>query len=197
LFDSQIEILPNGQVMARVWNLPAVLLGTASFHNWHHAVLRYDQTGAGKLDGFLDGVKSVTFSTGQRWSPQETVGFNLDLRYTFGAGTTTNLDNNDGGGLKYFAGRVADFRIWNVARTDAAIAAEKNRRLNATRRARRLLPPGRLFWGSVVKDSTPFALNGTANGSIFSSGFYVPSRFRPPVHLGVADPDFDGTRCRS
>src|SRR5262249_47147866 len=55
--DSQLEIVSSGHVFARVWNLPSVDLGTASFGSLHVVDLRYNNS-TGNLDGFLDGVQS-------------------------------------------------------------------------------------------------------------------------------------------
>ena len=41
--DSQIEILSTGEVKVRVRNLASVSLGTATFNQWQHAVLRYNK----------------------------------------------------------------------------------------------------------------------------------------------------------
>ena len=66
--DSQIEILANGTVEVRVWDLPAVTLGTASFNAWHNVVLRYNAASQ-TLDGFLDGVQSTSVSNGAAKRP--------------------------------------------------------------------------------------------------------------------------------
>ena len=188
--DSQLEILPSGQVLARVWSSATVStgvsLGTAAFTKWHHAVLRYNQA-TGVLDGFLDGVKSSPLTIGARLSPFE---FGSDLHYALGALSNTNL----AGAARYFPGRVADMRIWNVARTDAAILADKDRRLAGNEAG--LVLYYRLdnfFGGATVTDSSPNGFTGTAFNGLTAPSQYAPPRFRPPIHLGVSDPDFDRT----
>ncbi|MGA2706193.1 MAG: choice-of-anchor Q domain-containing protein [Isosphaeraceae bacterium] len=102
--DSQIEILASGAVEARVWNLPAVTLGAASFNAWHNVVLRYD-AGTQTLDGFLDGVQSTSSTSGGRSTPY---GSGYGLYYAFGATDTTNL-----GSGSYFDGLIQNISIFN------------------------------------------------------------------------------------
>ena len=66
--DSQVEILSSGQVDARVWNLPAVNLGTVSFGTWNFVALRYNST-TSTLDGVLNGIASSTTVSGTRTAP--------------------------------------------------------------------------------------------------------------------------------
>jgi hypothetical protein len=105
--DSQLEILANGLVKARVWNLPSIDLGTVSFGTWHHAVIRYNAN-TSTMDGLLDGVASGTIS-GSRFVPS-------NLYYAFGAEDFTNL-----GSGAYFNGQLDEIRIWNTARTNSEI----------------------------------------------------------------------------
>ncbi|MGO9923686.1 MAG: choice-of-anchor Q domain-containing protein, partial [Isosphaeraceae bacterium] len=102
--DSQIEILANGTVKVRVWNLSAVTLGTASFNAWHNVVLRYS-AGTQTLDGFLDGVQSTSSTSGGRSTPY---GSGYGLYYAFGATDTTNL-----GSGAYFNGLIQYISIFN------------------------------------------------------------------------------------
>ena len=102
--DSQIEILASGAVEVRVWDLPAVTLGTASFNAWHNVVLRYD-AGTQTLDGFLDGVQSKSSTSGGRSTPY---GIGFGLYYAFGATDTTNL-----GSGAYFNGLIQNINIFN------------------------------------------------------------------------------------
>jgi hypothetical protein len=115
--DSQLEILPTGEVKVRVWNMAAVTIGTVSFGTWHHAVVRYNAT-TSTLDGLLDGVPSGTIS-GVRERASEQY-------YAFGA-----LDNTNLGSGGYFNGTIDEIRIWNIARTNAQIQANMNLELNA------------------------------------------------------------------
>ncbi len=113
--DSQIEILSSGQVDARVWNLPAVSLGTATFGEWTFAALRYNSS-TSTLDGLLDGVPSSTTVSGSRSAP-----FNdsYGLYYSFGNSESSNL-----GSGAWFNGTIDDVSIWNVARSNSAIQAD-------------------------------------------------------------------------
>ena len=114
--DSQIEILSTGQVDARVWNLPAVSLGTASFGTWNFVALRYNSS-TSTLDGMLNGVPSSTTVTGTRSAPFK----NGDgLYYAFGRHDTSS----DLGSGAWFNGTMDDVSIWNVARSNAAILAD-------------------------------------------------------------------------
>src|SRR5579875_2312194 len=89
--DSQIEITSSGQVSARVWNLPSVNLGTASFGTWHFVALRYDSS-TSTLDGVLDGIPSATTVSGTRSAPNNnsTTG-PTSVYYAFGAADSNNL----------------------------------------------------------------------------------------------------------
>src|SRR5262249_44774413 len=61
--DSQIEVVDH-QVLIKVQGVSAITLGTITFGTWHHVALRYSEA-SHSLDGFLDGVKSVS-ATGIR-----------------------------------------------------------------------------------------------------------------------------------
>jgi hypothetical protein len=108
--DSQLEILSDGSVYARVWSMPGVLLGHANFGQWNHVALRYDNA-AQKLDGFLNGVQSSGSSSGSKQWPGT-------LYYAIGATDTTNL----GSGAS-FNGVEDDLHIFNRALSAAEIAA--------------------------------------------------------------------------
>ena len=113
--DSQIEILSSGQVEARVYNLSAVSLGTASFGEWNFVALRYNSS-TSTLDGLLNGVPSSTTVSGSRSAP-----FNngYGLYYAFGNSESSNL-----GSGAWFNGSIDDVSIWNVARSNSAIQAD-------------------------------------------------------------------------
>ncbi|MEO8147079.1 MAG: LamG-like jellyroll fold domain-containing protein [Bacteroidia bacterium] len=110
--DSQIEILANGHVMGRVWDLSAIDMGTVSFGTWHHVAIRYNAT-TNTLDGFLDGVQSGN-STGVRQVPAA-------LYLAFGATDATHL-----GSGAYFNGQLDEIRIWNTALSSAQIIEFQN-----------------------------------------------------------------------
>jgi hypothetical protein len=108
--DSQIEVLSDGSVYARVWNLSAVLLGKVTFGQWTHVALRYDKS-AQKLDGFLNGVQSAGSVSGSKQWPGS-------LYYALGAGDSTNVGTG-----AFFNGALDDFRVYNRALTAAEVAA--------------------------------------------------------------------------
>jgi hypothetical protein len=157
--DSQIEILATGEVRIRVWSLASVSLGTVTFNTWHHAVLRYDQA-TQRLDGFLDGVASASFVTQNRDTPWES---GHQCYYSLGSADGTNL-----GSGAWFNGRVDEFRVWNVARTQTQIQDNMYRPLlgNETGLVHYLrMDDGA---GVTATDSSPNAWNGTlVNGAAF------------------------------
>ncbi|MGH2773797.1 MAG: RHS repeat-associated core domain-containing protein, partial [Actinomycetota bacterium] len=113
--DAQLEITPSGQVLGSVWILPPVSLGTASFGSWHHAVVRYDHT-TQMLDGYLDGVRSATFSTGDRMAPWES---GYTLRYAFGAADSSHR----GSGGAAFKGWIDEAAVYEKPVSDDRILA--------------------------------------------------------------------------
>lgn len=114
--DSQIEVLPSGEVRARVWSLPSVSLGSVPLDgSWHHAVLRYSDP-SDTLDGFLDGVEAAADVIGDRQRPAE---FGNQQYYALGSRDTTHL----GSGGVPFDGAVDEFSAYNVALTNAQVAA--------------------------------------------------------------------------
>jgi hypothetical protein len=108
--DSQIEVLSDGSVYARVWNMSGVLLGRVSFGRWNHVALRYDNS-ARKLDGFLNGVPSAgSVSGGKSWPGA--------LYYAVGASDSTHL-----GSGAFFNGLVDELHIYNRALSAAEVTA--------------------------------------------------------------------------
>lgn len=105
--DSQIEVMDDGEVKVRVWQLEGASIGKVKLNEWHHVAMRYnkkDQT----LEGFVDGVKSENKSAGDKqWNAGG------DIYYAFGAKDSTNL--GQGG---FFKGAMDDVRIYNRALTD-------------------------------------------------------------------------------
>ena len=116
--DSHIDLLPNGHVMVRVWNMSGVDLGTVSLGTWHHAAVRYNAATT-TLDGLLDGSPSATNTSGTRQTPSAN-GF--AQYWAFGAADGTNL-----GSGKYFNGQLDEIRIWNTAVSNAQIASNYNK----------------------------------------------------------------------
>lgn len=112
--DSQLEVLPSGEVRARVWGMPSSLsLGTVAFGSWHHAVLRYSKATL-TLDGFLDGVAAGSVG-GDRQAPSE---FGYRQFYALGAGDTGHM-----GSGAFFDGLVDEFAVFSTAPSNAEVAA--------------------------------------------------------------------------
>ena len=111
--DAYVEILATGEVKARVWPIAPISLGTASFNEWHHVVLRYNGA-TDTLDGFLDGKKSLSAS-GDRQAPQE---FCCWQQY-FAFGKSDTLNMGSGAAL---TGLIDDIRIYNTALSDTEIS---------------------------------------------------------------------------
>lgn len=108
--DSQIEVLSDGTLKVRVWQLPAVTVGTVDFGIWHHVTLRYNEA-TQTLNGFLDGVAAGGSSTGTRSWPGT-------LTYGIGCAESTNMGDGT-----YFGGQVDDLRIYKVPLEDDEIAS--------------------------------------------------------------------------
>ncbi len=126
---SWIELVPVAgqlEVRIRVWNLPAapttgLTLGTVAPGTWHHVALRYNETGTGLLEGFLDGVKAAPQAIGDRVTPMESTE-GKGIYYGLGLADTTHL-----GSGAAFSGKMDEVRIWNVARSDAQITNNWNK----------------------------------------------------------------------
>lgn len=109
-YESQMEIISNN-LKVGLWNNGLVILQVASSFAqgvWHHVVWRYNGS---TLDAFVDGVK-VSGITTSRQTPTN------GLYYFLGSGTGTNM-----GSGKYFDGRIAVFRYYNSALSDAQVVA--------------------------------------------------------------------------
>jgi len=110
--DSQIELMDDGEVKVRVWQLDGVSVGKVKLNEWHHVAMRYDAKSQ-TLDGFVDGVKGAEKGSGEKqWN-----GGN-DIYYAFGAADSTNL--GQGG---FFKGLIDDIRVYNRALTDDEVKA--------------------------------------------------------------------------
>ena len=108
--DSQIELMDDGEVKVRVWELEGLSAGKVKMNEWHHVVVRYDVKSS-TLDGFVDGVKSADKITGEKqWNNGG------EIFYAFGCEDSTNL--GQGG---YFKGLMDDIRIYNRALTEAEV----------------------------------------------------------------------------
>jgi hypothetical protein len=184
--DSQLEILSTGEVIARVWGLTPISLGTVSFNQWHHAAVRYVKAAGvpSVLSGFVDGVKAAATSTGDRYAPWE-AGYGM----YYALGIYNSLENLGSGA--YFDGNVAEFRVWNVGRSDGDIKNNMNQRLVGNESG--LVAYYRLddVSGTSAPDSSVYNRDATLSGNAQSGSVGGPDRVPAPVHLAVSDVDFD------
>ncbi|MGD0089861.1 MAG: LamG domain-containing protein [Planctomycetota bacterium] len=105
--DSQIEVMDDGEVKVRVWQLDPLSIGKVKLNEWHHVVVRFNAK-TQTLDGCVDGVKAADKQTGEKqWHDGG------DIYYAFGAADSTNC--GQGG---FFKGQMSDIRIYNRALTD-------------------------------------------------------------------------------
>lgn len=84
---------------------------------WHHVAAVFDN---GIVNIYIDGVLDATTSTGSTFGSNTT-------RYGFiGTGSEASSFNGTRGPNNAFDGQMNEFRIWNVARSAAQIAASMN-----------------------------------------------------------------------
>lgn len=165
-----IQLLANGTtVRVGILTTKDFTLPTPYNDNaWHHLAMTYD---GAQIDVFYDGVSlGAKAHTARILPPQQYGRVQLDP-VRIGSGMTD-----------WFAGQLAEARIWNLARSGLKIRADMHRRL-----------PGNLpglvgYWrldkgtGTSVVDQTPFAINGTITKATWStadldlSGFVVADR---------------------
>ena len=108
--DSQIEVMNDGEVKVRVWQLDAISIGKVKMEEWHHVVLRYSKDDE-ILEGFIDGIPSENTAKGEKqWNGGG------EIYYALGAKDSTNMGH---GG--FFKGLMDDVRIYNRALTDDEI----------------------------------------------------------------------------
>lgn len=127
---------------------------------WHHlaAVL-----GGGQLVLYVDGAVDATFAVGQ------TFGKEGVARYGFwGSGSEAVDESGTAHHATYFKGKVAEGRIWHVARGQSEIAADMDRRLTGDE-------PGLLgYWrfdegaGGSAADATGNLYHGTLAGAAWN-----------------------------
>ena len=162
-----IQLLANGTTVrigiltTKDFTLPARYDDDA----WHHLAMTYD---GAQIEVFYDGVSLGTQAHTARILPPQQYGrVQLDP-VRIGSGMTD-----------WFAGQLAEARIWNVARSELKIRADMHRRLPGD------LPGLVGYWrldkgtGTTVVDQTPFGINGTITSATWStadldlSGFVV------------------------
>lgn len=153
-YDSQIEIVGT-TLKVTVWNGISgsfVDLGTITFNTWNHVVLRYDFL-TGKLDGFLNGVKSQTTNV---TALNSNTG---ELYFTIGAYTLTNL-----GSGAWFKGEINEVRFWNDVRSDQEITDNINHELNWNEANLVAYYKLNETSGTIAHDATAHGLNGSLVG---------------------------------
>jgi hypothetical protein len=105
--DSQIELMDDGELKVRVWQLDGLSIGKVKMDEWHHVALRYNSK-TSVVDGFVDGVKCADKIEGEKqWNNGG------DIYYAFGCEDSTNL--GQGG---YYKGLMDDIRVYNRPLTD-------------------------------------------------------------------------------
>ena len=178
--NSQMEILANGDVIVRVWNLTPVNIGNAAFGVWNHAALRYDKAGL-KVDGFLNGVPSG-FSSGDRQMPYEFNGA-FGFYYAFGLPSGASL-----GSGAAFNGLMDEIRIWNTARSASQIQTNRNRRLVGNESG--LVAYYRLDEGSglTAGDATTNGFTGTLSNGVAWVSSTIPIAPPGAVLTSAAQP---------
>jgi len=165
--DSWIEVLATGQVKVRVWNLTALSLGTVSFGTWHHAVISYNSV-TSTLDGFLDGVQSLTSDVGTARS----LPWNSGDGEFFCLGPTDVTNQGSGA---YFSGVMDEVKISNVALSAGWIATEYNNQNNPSSFYSVGSQQGQIGWAGTVSTVWGNASNWTSC-AVPSSGsnIYIP-----------------------
>jgi hypothetical protein len=120
LDSSIVEILSSGSVIAGFPGVTAVVIGRVDLNVWNHIVVRYDRA-TQKMDGFVNGVKSTTSSSGDRVAGWE---IGRQVTYTFGKATRDKIGTGEA-----LNGEWDEIRLWNIARSDADILATFDKKL--------------------------------------------------------------------
>jgi len=123
LDSSIIEILASGNVVAGFPGVPTIVIGKADFNAWNHIVLRYNRA-TQTMDGFVNGIKSQTSSSGDRVAGWE---IGRQVTYTFGKSTRDTIGSGES-----LPAEWDEIRLWNIARPDADILATFNKKLFGT-----------------------------------------------------------------
>lgn len=128
---------------------------------WHHVAVVFD---AGSLAFYVDGELDASYAIGSTFGKGAGI-----VRYGFwGVGSEATEANGAINAGTEFAGQIAEGRIWSVARTQAEIAADMDRRLNGDE------PGLEGYWkfdeaaGSTASDSTPHLYHATLVGAAWN-----------------------------
>jgi hypothetical protein len=132
-------------------NHPITGTTTIANNSWHHVAVTYNASILRiYLDGNIEG--SLTINRGAQSASIQPVAI----------GTALNSTNVPSG---YFQGRIDEARIWNVARTQAALQATINTQLNVPQTGMVARWGLNEACGTAVHDSSVSVANGTVTGS--------------------------------
>nr|WP_246484191.1 LamG-like jellyroll fold domain-containing protein [Marivibrio halodurans] len=138
---------------------------------WHHVAVRYEGSSGGTLQLFVDGAASG--------DPGE---YGLDI-----SGDMAAIGRLVDGGMS-FEGAIADFRVWNDARTDAEIDFHKDGRLTGEEDGLAGYWPLDEGNGAIAADRSGEGNHGTARGGVG----WANGGTSPPVVPGEASVALDG-----
>src|SRR5262249_42048012 len=149
-------------------------------NTWYHVAYTYTFNGTtGTQVLYLNGVEVAEATVTQSVSyDNHPLLFGADIEN----GTVRN----------WFPGQVADFSLWNVARTQAQIMVDMNRRLQGTETGLAGYWPLDTVSGTTIPDLSPNGNNGTlGSGSFFQPAWATVSGTpTPPVGNALS---FNGT----
>ncbi len=162
-------------------NYPVAGSSTIPFHQWVHVAASYDgnATDGEKWKLFVNGVKDTTASTTGVNPPANAHPEAISTQH-FAIGTAMNSSGTREG---TFLGLIDEVRVWNVARTEAEISANKSNELTSGvgLLARYGLGEGS---GTTTASSVTGAPNGTLSGSpVWMHGYSFSNNALPTVTL--------------
>lgn len=111
---TNIEILPTGEVRGRLFGARPLVLGAIASNEWSHVAVRYDAA-TRTLTGFLNGKATSTNNP----------GFTSDSRNYFVVGQPGSAFDRDRVPLQPFTGYIDEVRVWNIARSDLDLSANR------------------------------------------------------------------------
>ncbi|GAX36560.1 LamG-like jellyroll fold domain-containing protein [Nodularia sp. NIES-3585] len=123
---------------------------TLNLNQWHHVAGSYDGQ---EIKVYVDGVLKATQAIAC-----DSINYNTENNLTIGV----YKDNNE---FYPFSGKIAEVRLWNVARSEDEIKADMNRRLVGNETGLVGYWPLNECSGNTVTDKTGKGNNGTINGA--------------------------------
>jgi len=99
-------------------NVGSTFVGYISPSQWNHVVLRYNAT-TKVLDGLVNGYQGGYAYSGVDHTPASSAGYDDAFKFLMSS-VNPYVEGNA-------IAKIRDIRIWNVARTDSAIAADKHK----------------------------------------------------------------------